>query len=209
MDISSNIRSLRKAARLTQEELADKVGVTRTTVTQWETGYTKPRIGTVKKLAEIFNCQPNDILDEVRTTGSSIYSTTRATVPLTSIGRVHAGELVDEETIEDNVEVPARIFDAHPNAFALTVEGTCMNKVIPEGAHILVDPTVQPHNGSIVVIENENYQAILRRFYRGSSTLMLSADSYEQFEDILLDENSGSIRLVGTVVWFQSSEELS
>lgn len=61
-----------------------------------------------------------------------------------------------------------------------------MNRVIPEGSHVLLDPTITPSNGSIVVVETENYQAIMRRWYKGNNSLMLTADSYEEFETLFL-----------------------
>lgn len=51
MAISKNIKRLRMNRDWTQEQLAEKVGVTRSTVTQWETGWSKPRMGAVEKLA--------------------------------------------------------------------------------------------------------------------------------------------------------------
>lgn len=56
-----------------------------------------------------------------------------------------------------------------------------MNHVISEGSHVFLDPTVTPSNGSIVVVETEDYQAIMRRWYKGNNSLMLNADSYEEF----------------------------
>ena len=42
MNIGDNIRQLRKKQNLTQEQLADKVGVNRNVVTMWETGKNTP-----------------------------------------------------------------------------------------------------------------------------------------------------------------------
>ena len=85
-----------------------------------------------------------------------------------------------------------------------------MNKVIPEGSHVLIDPRKQPSNGSIVVVETEDYQAIIRRWYKGSQTLMLTADSYEKYEDIVFSEEniSVAVKLLGVVVWYQAAEEM-
>lgn len=137
-----------------------------------------------------------------------VYSSGEATVPLRSLGRVHAGALADEEEAERRVEVPSSVLAAHPRAFALVVEGNCMDRVIPEGAHVLVDPDREPRNGSIVVAETEAYQAVMRRWYRGSSTLMLTADSYEEYEDMVFGPDDGPVRVVGTVVWYQAPGEM-
>ena len=52
--IDRNIRRLRKKAGLTQEELAQKLFVTRQTVSLWELGKVRPDLETLQKLAEQF-----------------------------------------------------------------------------------------------------------------------------------------------------------
>ena len=137
-----------------------------------------------------------------------VYSSGEATVPLFTLGRVHAGALTDEEEAESRVEVPSSVCSRHPRAFALVVEGDCMDRVVPEGAHVLVDPDREPSNGSIAVVETEAYQAVMRRWYRGSSTLMLSADSFSEHEDMIFGQDDGPVRVVGTVVWWQAPGEM-
>ena len=58
----SRIATLRKQAGLTQETLADKLGVGRTTVTMWETEANTPPTKYLLPLAEIFGCTVDDIL---------------------------------------------------------------------------------------------------------------------------------------------------
>ena len=196
---------------LTQGELAEKINVTRSTVTQWETGWTQPRMGAIERMASVFNVSVSDIVSEdapVISGAMKAISNGESYLPLVSLGRVHAGVLVDEEVCEKTVNVPSNIAKNHPSAMVLEVEGNCMNRVIPEGAHILVDPDVYPSNGSIVVAETEDYQAIMRRWYKGSKSLMLVADSYEEFEDIIFTDDEHPIKVVGVVVWYQASSEM-
>ena len=131
-----------------------------------------------------------------------------ALLKLLVLSRVHAGALADEEEIAHRVEVPASVCAGHPRAFALEVEGDCMNRVIPEGSHVLVDPDRQPANGSIAVVETEDYRAVMRRWYKGSTKLMLSADSFEDYEDMIFGMDDGPVRVIGTVVWFQAADEM-
>lgn len=211
MSLAQNIKKLRLNMGLTQGELAEKINVTRSTVTQWETGWTQPRMGAIERMASVFNVSVSDIVSEdapVISGAMKAISNGESYLPLVSLGRVHAGVLVDEEGCEKTVNVPSNIAKNHPNAFALEVEGNCMNHVIPEGAHVLVDPDVYPSNGSIVVAETEDYQAIMRRWYKGSKSLMLVADSYEEFEDLIFTDDEHPIKVVGVVVWYQSAKEL-
>lgn len=51
MEIPDLIRSARKKAGLTQEELAEKIGVKRGAIARWESGVRMPRFGYVMKIA--------------------------------------------------------------------------------------------------------------------------------------------------------------
>lgn len=64
MSVASNIKRFREGAGLTQEELADKVGVARSTVTQWENGWSSPRMGMVQRLAGVFGTTTAEIVAE-------------------------------------------------------------------------------------------------------------------------------------------------
>lgn len=64
MSIGLNIKSYRQRAGLTQNELADKLGVARSTVTQWENGLSNPRMGMVVRLANTFGVMSSDLVAE-------------------------------------------------------------------------------------------------------------------------------------------------
>ena len=57
------ISEYRKAAGMTQEELAKKMDVKRSAVAMWETGKTSPRVGMLCKLADTLGCTVDDLLD--------------------------------------------------------------------------------------------------------------------------------------------------
>ena len=56
-----NLVQLRKLNRLTQEDLAEKIGVTRQAIAKWESGETIPDLDKCKTLAEIFNVSLDDL----------------------------------------------------------------------------------------------------------------------------------------------------
>lgn len=210
MGIGDNIRRIREAHGLTQEEFGKIASVSSMAVSQWENGRSVPRMGAIQAIADYFHISKGEILDDAALPAGAtpVYSSGEATVPLLTLGRVHAGSLADEEEAAHRVEVPASVCARHPRAFALVVEGNCMDRVIPEGSHVLVDPDREPSNGSVAVVETEAYQAVMRRWYRGSSTLMLAADSHEDQEDMVFSFDDGPVRVVGTVVWWQAPGEM-
>ena len=50
----NRIRGLRKKARLSQQALADQIGVFRNTISHWETGYSQISLENAKNVAEYF-----------------------------------------------------------------------------------------------------------------------------------------------------------
>lgn len=55
MSIGENIQKLRKQNGLSQEELSEKLFVTRQTISKWELGQSSPDLDYIVKLSEIFN----------------------------------------------------------------------------------------------------------------------------------------------------------
>ena len=62
MDTKDIILDLRTKKGLSQEELADKVFVTRQAVSRWENGETIPNIETLKLLSKFFDISINTLL---------------------------------------------------------------------------------------------------------------------------------------------------
>lgn len=57
-----NLKEVRKARRLTQQELATLVGVTKTTVSGWETGDSFPAVSTLVLLAKSLHTSTDYLL---------------------------------------------------------------------------------------------------------------------------------------------------
>lgn len=55
MSLGEKLLDLRKKAGLSQEEVADKLGVSRQTVSKWETDQTVPELIKVKLLSQLYN----------------------------------------------------------------------------------------------------------------------------------------------------------
>ena len=62
MDIGNKIMELRKKSGLSQEELAEKVGVARQTISKWELGETSPDIKQAKELSKIFKVSLDELV---------------------------------------------------------------------------------------------------------------------------------------------------
>lgn len=62
MSFGENVGYYRRQSNITQEELAEKLYVSRQTVSRWETDSTFPDVETVIKLCEIFGCNMDTLV---------------------------------------------------------------------------------------------------------------------------------------------------
>ena len=64
MNFGENLKTLRKNKKISQEELAEKVGVTRQSVSKWEVGDAYPEMSNIVALCSIFKCNINDLIND-------------------------------------------------------------------------------------------------------------------------------------------------
>ena len=63
MNLGNNLFQARKKAGLSQERVAEKLGVSRQTISKWETDETIPDIYQSKKLAKLYNLTLDELID--------------------------------------------------------------------------------------------------------------------------------------------------
>ena len=66
MEIKEVLKNLRESRGLTQDQLAERVLVTRQAVSRWETGETQPNTETLKLLSKEYNVSINTLLGSPR-----------------------------------------------------------------------------------------------------------------------------------------------
>ena len=64
MKFGENLKKLRKLQKMSQEKLAEKIGVSRQSVSKWETGETYPEMNNILILCKIFGCGINELVNE-------------------------------------------------------------------------------------------------------------------------------------------------
>lgn len=142
---------------LSNAELARRVQVTAGNVSHWRRGQ-RPDGGNLIKLCRALRTNPQWLLDGV---GDPDFHD-EAAVPVTRvplISWVQAGEAAEvfdpysKGAAESWIESAANVSE---RSFALRVRGDSMEPVIPDGAIVIVDPTIEPTNGAIVVVRFED-----------------------------------------------------
>ena len=76
-DVSKNIKKLRLSAKMTQDDLAAKLHVTRQSVSSWENGRTQPDLETLRSIADIFGTDEMEVIYGKRTAAAQ-YPTDKA-----------------------------------------------------------------------------------------------------------------------------------
>ena len=66
MEICDILKNLREKNRLTQDQLAERVMVSRQAVSRWENGVTQPNTDTLKLLSKVFDVSINTLLGTPR-----------------------------------------------------------------------------------------------------------------------------------------------
>ena len=200
MTIATNIKKLRNKEGLTQADLAEKLGVTRATVTQWETGWSQPRMGMVEKLATVFSVPVSVIVSDSKADLSSFIE-----IPL--YGSIAAGTPIEMIPVDDTHPIPVKVRDKYPDSFLLRVESESMNRVLPNGCYALIDPCkeVTRDNDPYAVCVN-GYDATIKRVKKLANGFQLVPDSTDPTYPIQTynynEPGTEVITVIGKVVWY-------
>ncbi|WZL79749.1 helix-turn-helix transcriptional regulator [Eubacteriales bacterium mix99] len=62
-NIGSRLRKYRKAQSLSQKELAEKIGVSNSRVSNWEKGINRPDVDILADICTALNVSPSELLD--------------------------------------------------------------------------------------------------------------------------------------------------
>ena len=165
MRMGDRLRQIRKRRRLTQVEVAKRVGISQQTYQAWESGKHGPRWQHAQKLAEALDCRVDWLLGQMGAEGatgatdSEVVSVPAARmVPLITWEQAanwgDTQESHDLRVAEDWRPAPASVSE---HSYCLRVTGDSMvnpsgRPSIPAGSIIYVDPArTTPSSGEIII----------------------------------------------------------
>ncbi len=173
MRVGDIIKQLRKAQKMTQAELAEKLKVKPTAVSAWERNENRPLMDKISTLAELFNV-PITHFFEADEFGGQIGADV---IMLPVVGRVSCGDgVVAFEDIEGHEPTPKE-WVAGGDYFYLRAKGSSMTGArIYENDLLLIRKQPRVENGEIaaVLIGDE---AVLKRVYWHGEQLQLHSEN--------------------------------
>lgn len=202
------LTSLRKQEGLSQKELADKTGLTRSAIGMYETGKREPDFETLEIFADFFNVNMDTLLGKAESAApdpkdlpSNAFSIDLSSchrIPI--LGRISAGlPLYAEEHIEGYT-----LTDLNGGAeyFGLRVSGDSMNALrINEGDIIIVRRQEEVEHGEVAVVLVDGEDATVKRFYSSDTTVTLMPQSTNpEHKPQMYDLSKTPIRVLGKVV---------
>jgi len=168
-EMNERLLDLRRAhvPKLTQNDVAKAVGVSRAAVTQWESGLTKPKGEYIHELAKLYGCTTGYILHGEQSVIAEIEPAQIGATRIPVIDYVQAGcwtEACGHTLADGSIETILTDLELGGRAFALRVKGDSMAPDIIEGDVVVVDPDVSPQPGDIVVAKNGSHEATIKQY---------------------------------------------
>lgn len=145
-------------------------------------------------------------LDDFR--GLKLKSETRhdAWVSVPLYGSIAAGTPIEMLAVEDTFVIPRDIEARYPESFLLKVVGESMNRVIPNGAYALVNPTKNTVDGKAYAVCVNGFDATIKRVRTLANGVELYPDSTDPTIKPMVfdyaDPDAETVTVIGEVVWY-------
>lgn len=192
--IGNKIKLYRKKLNLTQEELANKVGTTKATISNWETGYRSPQQDALFTLADTLKISVNELFPPV---GNIIPIKQTKTIPV--LGAIACGEpILAEQNITDTIAFPTELLPSG-NLFFLIAQGDSMEPIIKKGSYVMIRKQENVENGEIAaVLFADSNEATLKRVKYIGDNVMLEAEN-DAYDPIIVNKEDQP-RIIGKAV---------
>lgn len=172
--MNDNLKNARKAARLTQAELAAKIGITQSGYSDWERGETKIDSASLSRLSEILEVSIDYLVGKTNSPGNRY-------IRIPVLGRVAAGIPIDAiEEIIDWEDINASTA-ADGEYFGLVIKGRSMEPKISDGDTVIVRKQPDVRDGEIAVVLVNGDEGTVKKIKKGPHgvTLISSNPAYD------------------------------
>lgn len=206
------LMAIRKEKGLSRKQAASELGVELGTYRNWEQRVNMPRNNEMlKKIADYLEVSMEALLgyDSVEPGAFSDLPEEKDAkfryVPL--VADIAAGIPVEPDEIIDHIPIPNEIMRKHPSAFLLRINGTSMNRVLPNGCYALVDPKrTDVIDNHAYAVKINNTQATAKRVRKLAHGIELVPDSLDPtWKPTICDKDDpkfDEVSIAGEIVWY-------
>ncbi|MEE0963682.1 MAG: XRE family transcriptional regulator [Ruminococcus bromii] len=190
---AENLKILRERKQITQQQLADKLDISRSTIGMYENGSREPDFETLELIADFFNVNMDRLIGNLNPTDKRM-------IPV--LGYVKAGLPIEAvENILDYEEI-SEDMARQGEYFALQIKGNSMEPRMREGDIVIVRKQNIVNNGDIAVVLVNGNDATVKKFFKYDSGVNLISfnPNYEPFTYTPDQVNNLPVQVIGRVV---------
>jgi transcriptional regulator with XRE-family HTH domain len=151
--LGSRIRAARKAANLTQQQVADHFGIKRVNVTQWESDTTRPdgyRLPDLARLLQVDEAEFRQVIPETQRAtiipGRELVAQNGDTLPIFAGAKGGDGHIMVSFDEVERVKMPS-VLQGVKGGYGLLIDGESMVPAFYPGDTALVHPHLRPARG--------------------------------------------------------------
>lgn len=165
---SEILRNLRKKEQLTQDELANKLKISKSAISMYENGNRTPDFETLEAIADFFNVNLSYLIGEEQKYNLRHPNLTFETVTFPVVGSIAAGynELAVENWSGETIEIPLAYLKGRKKEeyFVLSVKGDSMYPLYMDGDKVLIlRQSTLNYSGEIGAVLYEGENATLKK----------------------------------------------
>ncbi len=206
------IKKLRKEHKMTQTQLGEKLSIGKTSIANYETGYSVPSAPVLEKIASIFEMTLVQLLmyDDPKQDNTMNLSDPKGAQPVNNmvIRYIRPSDISIEVLDAENymsayVSVPADMFeDSHASYFYTKMTDDSMeNDGIRKNDYVFIRKDDTPENNSVVfAIDTSTNKYYIRKYMRENHIITLIPSSYSvDYVIIREDLRETNLKIIGYV----------
>ena len=195
--LGDRMRILRSGRGLTQQAVAEGLGVSRSAVAMWEKNEREPNLETLAALAKLLNVPMTALVErEERPLPENVRPARYRRIPL--LGAIAAGEpIFAGEEHETYVDVGSSV----QADFALEVQGESMEPVYKDGDVVYIRSQSDVSDGQVAAVVIDD-SATLKRVYHLPIGVQLMPINPAFAPMLFTAQNSNSVRILGLAVGY-------
>lgn len=197
---SENLNSYIAKSEKTQLEIAKSIGVSPQTFNTWCKGIAIPRMGKVQALADYFNINKSDLIEDKKLNIDTVPIESGYTIPV--LGRVAAG--YGKEAVEEvigQIEISSALA-AKGDYFGLLIKGDSMIPTLYDGDTVIVQRVDDAESGDLVIALVNGHDATCKRLQKYAEGIALIPQNpvYEPMRFTESEIDTTPVKILGKVV---------